>query len=62
MNTKNKLFITAHELSEMLQVSEGHAYKIIRMLNKELESKGFVTIAGKVPKKYLEERFYGHGA
>lgn len=62
MNTKNKLFITAHELSKMLQVSEGHAYKIIRMLNKELQSKGFVTIAGKVPKKYLEKRFYGHGA
>jgi sugar-specific transcriptional regulator TrmB len=62
MNTKNKLFITAHELSEMLQVSEGHAYKLIRMLNKELESKGYIIIAGRVPRKYLEERFYGHGA
>ncbi|MBD9162650.1 MAG: DNA-binding protein, partial [Blautia wexlerae] len=28
-------------------------------LNEELKQKGFITIAGKIPKKYLEERCYG---
>ena len=31
----------------------------IRKLNEELKQKGFITIAGKIPKKYLEERCYG---
>lgn len=62
MNTKNKLFITANELSEMLGVSTGHAYKIIRRLNQELEKEGYIVIAGKVPKRYFEKRWYGYGA
>ncbi len=28
-------------------------------LNKELEEKGFITIAGRVSRKYYEEKFYG---
>jgi len=51
MKNEDKLFITAHELSEILQVSEGYAYKIIRKLNKELDEKGYITIAGKLPRK-----------
>ncbi|MBR5110842.1 MAG: hypothetical protein IK099_11685 [Clostridia bacterium] len=43
----------------MLDVSIGHAYKIIHKLNEELEKKGFITFAGRVPRKYLEERCYG---
>ena len=37
----------------MLGVSMGKAYKILREMNKNLASKGFLTIAGKIP-----ERFY----
>lgn len=32
----NKIYITACELSDMLGVSMGYAYKIIRKLNNEL--------------------------
>ena len=56
---KDKSFITAAELAEMLDVSIGHAYKIIHKLNEELEKKGFITFAGRVPRKYLEERCFG---
>ena len=38
MNTKS--FITAAELAEMLNVSVGHAYKVIHKLNDELEKQG----------------------
>jgi Mn-dependent DtxR family transcriptional regulator len=62
MKKENKIYITATELSEMLGVSPGHAYKIIRRLNKELEKDGYIVISGKVPQKYFEKRWYGYGA
>ena len=62
MKKENKIYITASELAELLDVSLGHAYKIIRRLNQELEKEGFITLAGKVPKRYFEKRWYGYGA
>ena len=56
---KEKSFITAAELAEMLNVSTGHAYKIIHRLNEELNKKGYLTFSGRVPVKYLKERCYG---
>ena len=58
----NKIYITANELAEMLGVSVGHAYKLIRKLNQELEKEGFLVIAGKVPRRYFEKRWYGFSA
>lgn len=51
MAENNKIYITANELAEMLDVSVGHAYK----LNQELEKEGFLVIAGKVPRRYFEK-------
>ena len=48
--------------AEMLGVSVGHAYKLIRKLNQELEKEGFLVIAGKVPRRYFEKRWYGFSA
>ncbi len=59
MATENKIYFTAGELAEMLGISVGHAYKIIRRLNQELSDDGFLVIAGKVPKRYFEKRWYG---
>ena len=56
---KESSFITAAELSAMLGVSVGHAYKIIHRLNEELAEKGYLTFSGRIPRKYLEERCYG---
>ena len=53
------MYYGAEEVAELLRISKGKSYAIIRDLNKELEQKGFITIAGKVPRKYLEERCYG---
>ncbi len=55
MAENKKIYITANELAEMLGVSVGHAYK----LNQELEKEGFLVIAGKVPRRYFEKRWYG---
>lgn len=53
------IFITATEMAEILGISKPYAYKIIKQLNEELEAKGFITIPGRVSKKYFEEKFYG---
>ena len=36
-----------------------YAYKLIRRLNAELESEGFVTIKGRISTQYFMERIYG---
>ena len=51
MNGQNYL-LTAGEVAETLGVSKGHAYKLIRELNEELQSKGYLVVAGKVPKAF----------
>ncbi len=56
---QTNLYYTAKDVQEMTGVSRGKAYKIIRMLNEELEQKGFIVIAGKIPKKFFNERCYG---
>ena len=61
MAENNKIYITANELAEMLGVSVGHAYKLIRKLNEELKAKGFITISGRVNRQYFYERLYGAG-
>ena len=60
MNMENtmKMYITAEEAAEILGVSRGYAYKIIRGLNNELKEKGYITMSGKIPTKYFNERFY----
>lgn len=54
-----KSFLNAEEVAENLGISKPYAYKVVRQLNEELESKGFITISGRVSAKYFEETFYG---
>ena len=56
---RENIFVSADEVSEILGVSKPYAYKLIKQLNDELKSKGFLTIAGKVSKRFFEEKFYG---
>ena len=42
-----KLMMTASDVADVLGVSVGHAYKIIKKLNVELEQGGYLVIAGK---------------
>ena len=52
-------FITAAEVEKALGVSRSKAYQIIRALNKELNAMGYITIAGKCPIQYFQQKFYG---
>ena len=57
--TTTRLFYTAEEVQEMLGVSRGKAYQIVRELNDQLEAQGFIVLSGKIPKQFFNEHFYG---
>ena len=46
-------------VAEFMCVSVPTAYKIIRKLNDELEANGYITVAGKVNRKYFESKVFG---
>ncbi len=54
-----KLYYNASDIAEMLGVSMGKSYKILREMNKDLADRGFLTIAGKIPVEYFREKWYG---
>lgn len=53
------MYYKAEDVAAMLSISEGHAYRIIRELNKDLKEKGYITIAGRIDRQYFSERIYG---
>ena len=44
------------EVQEILGISRSKAYQIIKELNMELKRDGFITINGRVSRKYFKER------
>lgn len=53
-----KIFYNADDIAEILDVSKPTAYRIIKKLNLELIEKGYITVSGRVPKKYFDEKMY----
>ena len=56
MNIRDTL-MDVSEVMKCLGRSQSYSYRIISQLNKELEAKGYLTEAGRVPRKYLYERY-----
>ena len=54
-----ELFVRAEEVAGALGTSKPYAYKLVREMNEELKQKGFLTIPGRVSRRYFEEKFYG---
>ena len=53
------IYYSANDIAKMLGISKSGAYSIIRKLNSELESRGYIVIQGKVSKAYFQEKWYG---
>lgn len=51
-------FLCAADVASILQVSETTAYRIIKKLNDELKQQGKIVTAGKVSRRYFEEKVY----
>ena len=44
------------KVAQELGVSKSYAYKIVQKLNRELKEKGYLTISGRVNRKYFQEK------
>jgi len=54
----NNSFIKVEEVAEILGISKSYAYKVVQKLNNELKAQGFLTISGRINRKYFMERMY----
>lgn len=54
----DQTYLKMEDVKEIIGVSDSKAYKIIQALNKELKSKGYIVVAGKVPTKFFKEKYY----
>lgn len=59
---EEKRFLTATDVSDYMCISVPLAYKIIRKLNEELHAQGYITVSGKVNRRYFESKIYGETA
>lgn len=57
----SKYYVEKKEVMEALGVADTKAFRIIKELNDQLKEKGYITIPGKVSRKYFEEKYYGYG-
>lgn len=53
---EEKRFLNANDVAEYMSISVPTAYKVIKRLNSELSSKGFITVAGRVNRKFFESK------
>jgi len=49
-------FMRVEEVASELGVSKSYAYKLVKKLNGELKDMGYLTVAGRVSKKYFMEK------
>ena len=49
------------DVAKELGVSKSYAYKIVQKLNTELRSMGYLTISGRVDRKYFCENLFSNG-
>ena len=57
---ENNNFMRVEDVAKELGVSKSYAYKIVQKLNADLRAKGFLTISGRINRKYFLEKFcYG---
>lgn len=50
------LFMDAEEVARQMNVSKAYAYKVIHQLNEEMKKMGYVTVAGRVNRKYFMKK------
>lgn len=50
-------FMRVNDVARELGISKSHAYKIMQKLNNEPKEKGFLTISGRVNRKFFMEKF-----
>ena len=49
-------FLNADDIAALMNVSKSTAYRVIKQLNDDLHKQGFITIHGKVSRRYFETK------
>lgn len=49
-------FMQVEDVARELGISKSYAYKIVRKLNEELREMGYMTVTGRVNKKYFQKK------
>ena len=53
---ENKTFMTVEDVAAEMGISKSYAYKIVKMLNEELQQMGYLTVAGRVNTNYFRKK------
>ena len=53
--TNTSIMMNVDEVASELNISKPFAYKLMRQMNSELKARGYLTIQGKVNRKYFLE-------
>lgn len=59
MLESEKVYYSAKDIVDMLDISKASAYKLIRQMNNELQASGYIILQGKVPRAYFNQKWYG---
>lgn len=59
MTMDNRIFMTAKDVAEIMGISMGHAYKLVRSMNNELKKAGYLVVAGKIPTGFFRKKCFG---
>ena len=51
-------YYNAEDVAIKLGISQSKAYEVMRELNAELKSDGYLIVRGKVSKQFLDEKIY----
>ena len=52
--------MSADDVARELNCSKSHAYKLVKSMNEELASQGYITMAGRIPRAYWAKKMYGY--
>ncbi len=53
------MFVDEQEVANELGAYKAYAYKLIIILGEEMKSSGFITVQGKINRKFFYEKIYG---
>lgn len=53
---KEKKFLSATDISNLIGCSESYAYNVIRQLNEEMKANNYIVFRGKINAKYFYQR------
>lgn len=58
--SNQQYMMSAEDVAKELNCPKSHAYKLIKLMNKELDSQGYVTMRGRIPRAFQANKMFGY--